>query len=98
MMNIPAAPKMEPPPKGFPLPVPDIAFYVPPGLWPVWPFLYSLCKAMRFSTLSQGNCIRYVRRVELLSDHLPIKNIGQNNVAKLVHHFYGNPISPDFLL
>ena len=46
----------------------------------------------------QGNCIRYVRRVELLSDHLPIKNIGQNNVAKLVHHFYGNPISPDFLL
>ena len=48
--------------------------------------------------LCQGNCIRYVRRVELLSDHLPIKNIGQNNVAKLVHHFYGNPISPDFLL
>ena len=46
----------------------------------------------------QGNCIRYVRRVELLSDHLPIKNIGQNNVAKLVHHFYGNPISPDILL
>ena len=53
MMNIPAAPKMEPPPKGFPLPVPDIAFYEPPGLWPVWPFLYSLCKAMRFSTLSR---------------------------------------------
>ena len=47
---------------------------------------------------AQGNCIRYVRREELLSDHLPIKNIGQNNVAKLVHHFYGNPISPDFLL
>ena len=29
----------------------------------------------------QGNCIRYVRSVELLSDHLSIKNIGQNNVA-----------------
>ena len=51
MINIPAAPKIEPPPKGFPLPVPDIALCALPGLWPVWPFL---CNAFRLFKKPNG--------------------------------------------
>ena len=62
-MNIPAVPKMDPPPKGFPLPVPDIACYVPTGLWPVWPFLYSrysLCKALQGFGIFNRNGLTFV--------------------------------------